>query len=45
MKHIKAAWIEQLIEFDSDDEVHSFFTGLDQKKKQYILNGKLQEDI
>ena len=37
MKHIKAAWIEQLIVFDSDEEVNSFIKALTDKKKQYYV--------
>lgn len=34
MKHIKAAWIEQVLEFDSKDEVQQFIEELEQKKQR-----------
>lgn len=37
MKRIIAAWIEQLIEFDSEDEKYKFIQGLEDKKKQYVV--------
>lgn len=37
MKRIKAAWIEQLIEFDSADELNKFIEQLNIKKKKYYI--------
>ena len=37
MKRIIAAWIEQLIKFDSEDEKYKFIQNLEDKKKKYVV--------
>ena len=37
MKRIITAWIEQLIEFDSEDELNKFIQGLEDKKNNMLL--------
>lgn len=42
MKHIKAAWIEQVIEFDTTDEVQEFINDLAYKA---CVRGQLYQVI
>lgn len=37
MKHIKAAWIEQILTFDDPQEVQSYLEELDSKGIQYSV--------
>ena len=37
MKRIITDWIEQLIEFDSEDELNKFIQGLEDKKSNMLL--------
>lgn len=37
MKHIEAAWIEQILTFDDPHEVQSYLDELDSKKIQYSV--------
>lgn len=37
MKHIKAAWIEQILEFDEEQEIDAFLKQMDDKKQRYSI--------
>lgn len=37
MKHIEAAWIEQILTFDDPHEVQSYLDELDSKEIQYSV--------
>lgn len=37
MKKIIHAWIEQILEFDSTDEIQHYLNDLDSKKQNYLL--------
>lgn len=41
LKHIRAAWIEQHIEFDSVQEMNDFIKSLDDKHKLYKIVSKI----
>ena len=37
IKHIKAAWIEQILEFDEPQELEAYLMDLEAKKSAYII--------
>lgn len=37
MKHIQAAWIEQILTFDKPAEAEAYLEGLDSKKVEYAV--------
>lgn len=37
MKHIKAAWIEQILEFDNDEEIVDYLQKLEARKQRYSI--------